>query len=194
MTVILAVATIATASSGYQAARWGGVQSKSFSHAGAMRTESVRASNEAHSLKNLDVWLFGQWVNATLLEEQEVATFYERRFREEFRPAFDDWMASDPYNNPDAALSPFDLPSYSLASEEMSQQHASEAEESFNQGTEANQHSIAYVLNTVILATVLFLGGIVNRFTWPPARITITALAAFMLVVGLFNLMRFLTA
>ena len=43
-TIILAVATLATAWSGYQAARWGGEQSFLYSRAGALRTESTRAS------------------------------------------------------------------------------------------------------------------------------------------------------
>ena len=50
ITVMLALVTVGTAWSGYQAARWGGVQSVFYTQAGARRVESVRASNEANSL------------------------------------------------------------------------------------------------------------------------------------------------
>ena len=48
-TVILALATLATAWSGYQSARWGGEQSTKFSQAGALRTESTRASTTSRA-------------------------------------------------------------------------------------------------------------------------------------------------
>ena len=54
-TIVLAFATLATAWSGYQAARWGGVQSTSYSQAGALRTESTRASTQAGQLAQIDI-------------------------------------------------------------------------------------------------------------------------------------------
>ena len=54
-TIVLAIATLATAWSGYQAARWGGVQSTSYSQAAALRTESVRTSNQAGQLAQIDI-------------------------------------------------------------------------------------------------------------------------------------------
>jgi hypothetical protein len=45
--VILAVATIGVAWSGYQSARWGGVQSTKYSEAGARRVDATRAMTSA---------------------------------------------------------------------------------------------------------------------------------------------------
>ena len=63
-TIVLAFATLATAWSGYQAARWGGVQASSYSEAGAFRTESTRASSQAGQLVQVDIGLFTNWINA----------------------------------------------------------------------------------------------------------------------------------
>ena len=101
-TIVLAFATLATAWSGYQAARWGGVQSTLYSQAGALRTESVRAANEGLIEMLLDVDLFTQWVNAGSDANQDLADFYSARFRPEFVPAFEAWLATDPLNNSSA--------------------------------------------------------------------------------------------
>ena len=82
VTFALALATVATAWSGYQAARWGGEQSASYSQAGALRTESVRASNQAGQLVQIDIGLFTNWINAFAAEDARLTNFYEQRFRE----------------------------------------------------------------------------------------------------------------
>lgn len=52
---VLALATIASAWSAYQATRWGGVQGAAFAQAGAARAESVRASDLADADLIIDV-------------------------------------------------------------------------------------------------------------------------------------------
>lgn len=47
--------------------------------------------------------------------ETELADFYEKRFRDEFMPAFEAWVETKPLKNPRAALSPFTMPQYTLA-------------------------------------------------------------------------------
>ena len=66
-----------------------------------------------------------------------------------------------------------------------------EAAALFQEGTEANQQSDDYILNAVILASVLFLGGIAPRFTWRPIRIGILVLAVLLLALGLYNLITY---
>jgi hypothetical protein len=187
-TLVLAFATLATAWSGYQATRWGGEQSTSYSQAGALRTESVRASNQAGQLTQVDIGLFTNWVNAFAAGDEELATFYEKRFRDEFQPAFDAWIATDPRYNPDAPSSPFELPEYQVSLAEESADLEKQAEEMFSHGEEANQISDQYVLNTVVLASVLFLGGIASRFKAMSARWVIIVISLAILAFGLFNI------
>ena len=69
-TVLLALATVATAWSGYQASRWNGEQAKAFSRANAARIESTRASGAGRSRRRqIDVATFTQWVDAYAREE-----------------------------------------------------------------------------------------------------------------------------
>jgi hypothetical protein len=64
-TVLLTLATVATAWSGYQASRWNGEQAKAAARASAARIESVKAEGLANAQSQVDVAVFTQWVNAT---------------------------------------------------------------------------------------------------------------------------------
>ena len=114
-TVLLAVATVATAWSGYQSTRWNGEQAKAGSRANAVRIESTHAAGLAEQQTQIDVATFTQWVDAYAREETELADFYFKRFRAEFKPAVDAWVATRPLKNPDAPLTPFAMPEYKLA-------------------------------------------------------------------------------
>jgi hypothetical protein len=191
VTIVLAFATLATAWSGYQAARWGGVQSSAYSQAGALRVESTRASTQAGQLGQVDIGLFINWINAFAAEDQQLADFYQDRFRDEFKPAFEAWLATDPVNNPDSPTTPFSMPEYQLSLAEKANQLEAEAEETFAMGTEANQTSDKYILTTVILASVLFLGGIATRFKAMSARWVIIIFSLAILTYGLVNLLSY---
>ena len=187
-TIVLAIATLATAWSGYQAARWGGEQATSYSQAGALRTESTRSSTQAGQLAQIDIGLFTNWINAFAAGDQRLTDFYEARFREEFKPAFEAWLATEPVSNPDAPSSPFSMPEYQINKAQEADQLEAEAEAEFAKGTEANQISDEYILNTVILASVLFLGGIASKFKAMSARWVIIVFSLAILVFGLYNI------
>jgi hypothetical protein len=114
-TVLLAVAAVATAWASYQSARWHGEQARAASASVAARVESTRAANVANRQGQIDVALFTQWVDAYARNETELAAFYDKRFRPEFKPAFNAWVATRPRKNPSAPLSPFAMPQYKLA-------------------------------------------------------------------------------
>ncbi len=190
-TVVLAFATLATAWSGYQAARWGGVQSTSYSQAGALRTESTRASTQAGQLAQIDIGIFINWINAYAAEDQQLVDFYQERFRAEFKPAFEAWLATDPANNPEAPASPFSMPEYKLSYAEEAERLVAEAEAKFAEGAAANQTSDKYILNTVILASVLFLAGIASKFKAMSARWVIIIFSLGILIYGLSNILSY---
>lgn len=186
--ILLGLVTIATAWSGYQSARWGGVQSTKYSEASAMRVESTRASTQAGQQTQIDVALFSNWLNAYADENQPLEEFYRERFREEFAPAFEAWLATEPTNNPEAPPSPFAMPEYQLAASQESQDLEQRAAATFEEGKAANQQSDDYILNAVILASVLFLAGIAPRFDWLPVRVVIIFVALVFLGLGLYNI------
>jgi hypothetical protein len=186
--LMLGLVAVATAWSGYQAARWGGVQSTSYAQASALRVESTRDSTLAGQLRLYDVTMVNNWINAYTQGNTRLANIYERRFRLEFLPAFQAWMATNPFNNPNAPPGPLFMPQYKLSVEAQGNQLDAEAATTFQKGQAANQQSDNYVLNAVFLATVLFLTAVAERFEWNAVRAVVLALALAMLLFGLFHL------
>ncbi len=174
--VLLAAVAIGTAWSGFQSAQWGGIQSVQFSKASSLRVESTRVSTLGGQLITIDVILFEGWVDAFVAEDQRLLDFYEGRFRDEFIPAFEAWVAADPRNNPDAPSQPFLMEEYQVASMQEATQLEEEASALFSEGEIANQTSDDYAFSTVLLATMLFFAGIVSRFEWQPNRWVLLAI------------------
>ncbi len=187
--VLLAGVAIGTAWSGFQSAQWGGIQSTKFSRASSLRVESTRASTLAGQLVTIDVILFEGWVDAFVAENEKLLNFYEGRFRDEFIPAFEAWVAADPQNNPDAPSQPFLMEEYQLASMQESTRLEEEASVLFSEGERANQTSDDYAFSTVLLATVLFFAGIATRFEWQPIRWVLLGIGIMLLVFAVYNLM-----
>ena len=186
--IVLAVVAVATAWSGYQAARWDGVQAQHYTQASAKRVESTRASTLAGQHTLYDLTLFNQWLNAHAAETTQLAKIYERRFRPEFRPAFVAWLATDPFSNPNAPSGPLYMPQYLVSEGEEAKELAAEAERLFVEGEAANQVSNNYVLNGVFLAVCLFFLAIGERFNWMPVRVTVLLMATSMLIYGLYRI------
>jgi hypothetical protein len=188
LAVILGAVSMATAWSGYQAARWGGEQAVRFSEAGALRTESTRTDIEAGQLVQIDIGAFTGWATAYASDDENLQDFYYAIFRDEFRVAFDAWLATDPVNNPVAPTTPFAMPEYRVSRAIESEQLELQAAEKFEEGRSANQQSDRYILNAVILASVLFLAGIASGFEWLPVQVIIIVGAVALLGWGLYNL------
>jgi hypothetical protein len=129
----------------------------------AARAQSSNASLTANELTQLDIQIFIEWVNASLEGNTEQANFYEQHMRDEAKPAFDAWLATDPFNNIDAPKSPFTMPQYILQKRVESQQLAAESAVFFEQYKNAAQKSLDFVLTAVILASALFFIGLSSR-------------------------------
>jgi hypothetical protein len=183
--VILALAALATAWSGYQASLWDGNQSSNYTQASGARTNAAQQRLEANQFRLADLGVFENYIDAVLDEDEAVADFYLERFRDEFRVAYDAWIALDPLNNPDAPASPFSMPEYQLADDLEADRLEARADELFAEGEDANTISDTYTLTTLLFAAVLFFAAISERFEFPKARIVLLALAVVGLVVGL---------
>jgi hypothetical protein len=166
-TILLAVATVATAWSGYQASRWNGEQALAFSRASALRIESSKADALANAQTQVDVATFTQWVDAVARDEVELAAFYSRRFREEFKPAVEAWNATQPLTNENAPLTPFAMPEYTLAAREEAAQLEGQAEEFSATGRANVQRATNYVLGVVLFAAALFFAGMSAKLGSP---------------------------
>jgi hypothetical protein len=162
-TLLLALAAVATAWSSYQAARWNGEQAKATARVNKMRIEAARASGLANTQTEVDVATFTQWVDARARDEAGLADFYRRRFRQEFKPAFNAWTATRPFGNPQAPLTPFAMPQYRLAATVKAEQLDQRAEDLSAQARRNIQRSTNYVLAVVLFAVSLFFAGMSTR-------------------------------
>jgi hypothetical protein len=170
--VLLAMAAVATAWSSYQASRWTGEQAKTFSAANAARVESTKASDLANAQTQVDIALFMQWVDADLHHEDRLATFYRQRFRDEFEPAFQAWLRTDPFNDPSAPDSPFTMPEYVLAAKQQAEELEATADATSETARVYVQRATNYVLAVVLFAVALFFAGISTKLP-PRPRIVI---------------------
>jgi hypothetical protein len=162
-TVLLAIAAVATAWAAYQSARWHGQQAKAQSASIAARVESTRTANVANRQAQIDVALFTQWVDAYARNETELAAFYRKRFRAEFRPAFEAWVATKPRTNRSAPLSPFAMPQYKLAASAKSDRLEAQAGAVSQRVGRFIQRADNYSLAVVLFAASLFFAGISTR-------------------------------
>jgi hypothetical protein len=172
-TVLLAVAAVATAWAAYQSARWHGQQAEAQSASVAARVESTRAANVANRQGQIDVALFTQWVDAYARDETELAGFYRKRFRPEFKPAFAAWVATRPLTNPDAPLSPFALPQYKLAASAQAERLEAQAGAASESVGQHIQRADNYSLTVVLFAASLFFAGISTRLPSSTSRIVV---------------------
>ena len=179
-TVLLAVATVATAWSGYQASRWSGEATKATMRGTAARLESTRASNLANAQAQVDVAVFTQWVAAYARGETRLRDFYFKRFRKEFKPAVDAWLATKPVQNPNAPLTPFAMPQYRSAARDEAERLETQADEWAATSRRNIQRSTNYVLGVVLFAAALFFAGMSTKL--PSRRLRVAMLTMGTLV------------
>jgi TRAP-type C4-dicarboxylate transport system permease small subunit len=174
-TLLLALAALGTAWSSYQAARWNGEQAKASGSVNKTRLQATRAAALANTQTEVDVATFTQWVDAYARKEAFLADFYFRRFRKEFKPAVNAWLASRPLRNANAPLTPFAMPQYRLAATAEAEQLDLKANALSARVHEYIQRSTNYVLGVVLFAVTLFFAAMSTKVTTPSMRFGILA-------------------
>jgi len=185
-TVLLAVSAVATAWCSYQATRWNGEQAKTSTAASATRFQAARASDLANAQTEVDVATFSQWVDAYARHEETLANFYRTRFRAEFSPAVEAWIATRPLKNPDAPLTPFAMPEYKLAASAEAATLDTQAEGLAADVRSDIQRASNYVLGVVLFAVALFFAGISTKLSSPRLR-AVTLAAGCLVFLGTFG-------
>jgi hypothetical protein len=178
--VLLALATVATAWSGYQATRWNGEQAKASGRTNGIRIEAARAQGLAQAQTQVDVATFSSWADAYAHKDTVLADFYFRRFRKEFKPAVTAWIATRPLRNPESPLTPFVMPEYRLQAREDANRLDAEAQLSAAAVLRDIQRSSNYVLAVVLFAAALFFAGMAAKL--PALRVRRAVLALGLVV------------
>ena len=203
--LILALGGTLTAWAAFEAAKWSGLQSIAFSRAAAARTQATEAATKAGQQVLLDAVLFSDWVQAVSADrEREPVTeepyrpdpaklsgFIYARFRREFRPAIEAWLATRPLRNPSAPATPFEMTEYRLDSRHQADRLSAVADAQANLALENNARSDRYVFTTVILASALFFAGISMKIDARSTRVFMNAVAGVILLVAIGLLLTF---
>ena len=168
-TLLLALASVLTAWSAFQASKWNGIQQLSLGDANQARTEAVAELNVLTNSLGIDVGLWLSWLDARLADSTEATSFLEKAFGEPLASSFGQWLASEPFTDPDAPPTPFEEDLYFeqlLADGDLDDLLAAgdAADVATERARQANQNSDNYVLATVLVAMTLFFAGIATKF------------------------------
>jgi hypothetical protein len=185
VTVLLVVAALATSWSSYQATRWNGEQAAASGRTNGIRILAARADGLARSQTQVDVATFIAWADADVRGETKVADFYVDRFRDEFKPAYDAWIALEPLSNPDAPPTPFAMDEYQVAAKGEAERLDAQAEASAAEVRLDIQRSSNYVLTVVLYAVVLFFAGMSTRLRDRRLRWVMTIAGCVVLLAAL---------
>ena len=182
--LLLSLVTIAAAWSGYAAAKWGTESRLELAQAATLRNLATRADLAALSTRNFDSSTFNTWFTAFTLDDPQKQAIAARRFRPEFKVAFDAWMATDPFHNPRAPPGPTYMPQYRLADQAKAEALDREAVAASGAGNHAAVVGDDYIRITVFLAAVLFLVGIGSTFKLHTIRYALTTVGAVLLILA----------
>jgi hypothetical protein len=180
--ILLAVVAVLAAWSGFAAAKWGTESSLQLAKASAARTEANRAAYQAADLRNFDSLTFNAWFTAYVAGNKNAMRVAEYRFRPDFLVAFNAWLKTHPFTNPNAPKGPTYMPEYHQPELAQANMLDARADADYAAGEQAGANSDGYVRTTVYLASVLFLVGISGHFRVRAARLGLIGVGGVILV------------
>jgi hypothetical protein len=184
--VLLALVAIATAWSGYQAAKWDGREAELYGKSSKIRLTAEGALTRGGQEQLYDAGTASSWLQAEATGNTDLARIYTRRVRLEVRPAFNAWVKTDPIHNPHAPAGVLEMPQYHNRLLSTSAKLQALATATFERGTAARENGDRYVRVTVLLATVLFLIALSQRFKLIGVRLGLFGVSLVLLSIGLY--------
>lgn len=186
--ILLAIVAIVTALSGYQAARWDGESAKEYATSSRLRAESNTTQLTANQTLVYNAGNVTAWIQAMESGNTKLAGILANRFTPDFKPAFEAWVKTDPLTNPSAPPGPSKMPEYHDPLTEKATELSQEASHAFDLGVSYRVTAERYVRITVILAAVLFLIALGQRFKIRGVRYSVNVVAGIFLVYSLYLL------
>jgi len=185
---LLAIVALATALSGYQAALFDGESAKEYATSSRLRAESNTVQLTANQTLVYNAGNVTAWIQAMEAGDGKLAGILANRFTPDFRPAFDAWVKTDPLTDPNAPPGPSKMPEYHDPLTDQANELSKEASHAFDLGVNFRVTAERYVRITVILAAVLFLIAIGQRFKIRGVRYAVNVVAGIFLVYSLYLL------
>lgn len=181
--IVLAVTAVLTAWSGFEASKWGGEMSISFSRASTARIEASRFDAQANTARGIDLDSFALWLQAYADDDQQLLEFTQSRFTDHFSVAFEAWLDERPLQNPDAPKTPFQMEEYRPPGAAEAAEADARADALFATALVNNQRGDNYTILTVLFALVLFFAAVAQRVRSERlATVTLGGAAVLMLV------------
>jgi len=184
--LVLAIVAVSTAWSGYQAARWDGKQAEQYGISAREHALETQASTRNGQLRLYDATNFSFWLDSVARDDRRAEALFRRRFRPEFVPAFRAWLDTKPLTTASAPAGPQVMPQYKVAQDRAAVVHGARAEKAFEDGTHAREQGERYIRDTILLATVLFLTALAQRFKVRALRLGLIGVSLVLLVVALY--------
>lgn len=190
--LLLAVTVILTAWSGFEASKWGGAMSISFSQASSARIQANRAAGEAESDRQVDLSIYSLWLQTRAFGDEKQSQYVEARFTDRFRPAFDEWVRLGGISDPDhAPASPFALDSYVVPGTTEQEALDARADQKYTEALANNQRGDNYTILGVLFATVLFFTAMSTRFAQRRLQYGLLGFASTLFLCGAIFLLSF---
>ncbi len=186
--VLLAIVALTGAWSGFGAAKWSTESRVKLAESATTRSQANRAQQTALEFRNFDSSTFSAWYAAYSVGNQTAMDVAARRFRPEFKVAFDAWLATSPATNPNAPPGPTFMPEYVQPDLERAQQLDDQADQQFRDGESAGSTSDDYIRVVLFLASVLFIVGISTQFAGSGVRYGLVGLGVVLLAGSLVSL------
>jgi len=184
--ILLAIVALVTALSGYQSARWDGESARAYATSSRLRSQSVQTQLTANQYLAFDANTFTAWLQAHYAHEPELQNALSSRFSSPFRSAFEAWLKLDPFHNPKAPAGPAAMPQYKDPMAALAKAQGAQATAAFTDGSEFRDRAEHYVRLTIILAAVLFLIALGQRFRIRGVRYAVNGIAGVLLVYCVF--------
>ena len=127
---------------------------------------SAKAAGLANTQTEIDVATFTQWVNAYAQKQTELADFYFKRFRKEFRPAVNAWVATQAAQEPERAADAVrDAAVQARGAAPRPTGSTRKRSSTPAQARRDIQRASNYVLGVVLFASALFFAGMSTKLT-----------------------------
>jgi hypothetical protein len=188
--ILLAIVAVATAYSGFQAAKWDAEEAHRYGESSTLYTNAATERTAAVQVLAADAATFTAWLQARYANQPELQAELQQRMSPDYKAAFDAWLRTDPFGRTDAPAGPAAMPEFHSSLAQKADETTEEADRVFESGHDAAHEAENYVRNTVLFAMVLFLVAMAQRFTRRTTRIALNAIAGVILVAVLISLVQ----
>lgn len=185
--IILSLTTLATTWCGYQARLWGSVKSTNQAAADTAERQAAEDTIVGLQLRTFDGIAMIEYWAAVRNNDTKTSDAIFARVRPQLQKAIEASIAAGVLENPEVA-GPLQRPEYILKEEQDAKRLRARADELNAAAQDAGHHADAYILLTLMFASVLFFGGIASTFTARRVRVGLALAALLLFVVTMASL------